>query len=185
MPEFTYNISSSFNDGVDITRFTSELATAGFIVYSAYCSEDKQTCVVNVNLDDKPAVDAVVAAHVGCDSLYAYKSIKFAKIDGKTYSLIENGFQYANKTFSLSQHAQAKLVGVHQVRDDPMMTYPIKWNTKDDNDYYSISDIDDLHLFYMTAVGTYKAHVDSGTALKDLVRAATSKAEVDAIVDPR
>jgi len=184
MPEFTYDVGT-FNGGVDIVKFTEELKAADFIVLSAGCSDNNQTCTVIVDKDDKPTIDTIVAAHVGPDSLEAHKEQKFKIIDARTYELIENGFQYANKIFSLSQHAQAKMMGIHQVRDDPMLTYPVRWNTKDDNDYYDITDLNDLHLFYMTAVGTYKGHVDSGTALKDQVRNATSKAEVDAIVDPR
>lgn len=184
MPEFTYDVGT-FNGGVDIVKFTEELKAVNFVVYSAGCSDDNETCTVIVDRDDKPAIDAVVSAHVGPDSLEAYKCLKFKIIDARTYELIEVGFQYASKIFSLSQHAQAKMMGVHQVRDDSMLTYPVRWNTKDDLDCYEIADSDEMHLFYMTGVGTYKAHVDGGTALKDQVRAATSKAEVDAVVDPR
>jgi len=38
---------------------------------------------------------------------------------------------------------------------------------------------------YMTALATKKSHLDSGTALNNLVRAATTKAEVFAVTDLR
>jgi hypothetical protein len=38
---------------------------------------------------------------------------------------------------------------------------------------------------YLTALSTKKAHLDSGTALKNQVRAATTHNEIDAVIDNR
>jgi len=113
------------------------------------------------------------------------KICKCAGIDHRTLELIAQGFVFAGKTFSLSQAAQSRLLGINQVRDNPAVTYPINWNTIDDSDVYPVPDSATLFSFYLTAMGTYRAHVDSGTTLKDQVRAATTKAEVEAIIDPR
>lgn len=117
--------------------------------------------------------------------LPAYKTDKFAAIDAKTVELITAGYAFAGKQFSLSIPAQTKLMGINQVRTDPAVVYPIRWNTIDDTDHYDIPDAATVLNFYLTAVGTYRGHVDSGTALKDSVRAATTQAEVDAVVDNR
>ena len=76
-------------------------------------------------------------------------------------------------------------MGTHQAKHDPAFTYPVKWNTLDDSDVIEIADSSALHTFYLTALGTYRTHVDSGTTLKDSVRAATTIAEVDAVEDTR
>ena len=77
------------------------------------------------------------------------------------------------------------MMGTHQIKDDPALTYPLDWNTIDDLDVYAIPDAATLDGFYLTGVGTIRAHLDSGTALKTSVRAATTIAEVDAVVDNR
>jgi hypothetical protein len=126
---------------------------------------------------EKDAVDAA--------DLPSVKQSKMKTIDGRTDELISVGFTYASKQFSLSITAQAKMTGTHQVKDDPALTYPINWNTIDDNDAYSIANAADLDGFYLTGLGTIRAHLDSGTTLKDSVRAAATIAAVDAIVDSR
>lgn len=184
MPEFIYNISA-FNSSVDITKLTEELKDADFVVFSISSSDDNEVYKINVDRDDKSAIDVIIAAHSGIGSLEYYKNIKYRNIDNRTNELISRGFNYAGKMFSLSLPAQIRLLGINQVRNDPNLIYPIRWNTMHDNDYYEIANPEDFHLFYMKSLATYRAHVDAGTALKDQVREATSKAEVDAIIDNR
>lgn len=184
MPEFTYDIGV-FNGGVNIIKLTEELRTANFVVFSISSSDNNKIYRINVDRDDKPAIDIIVAAHSGPDSLEYYKRIKHKAIDDRTDELISRGFDYAGKKFSLSLPAQIRLLGTNQARNDPNLTYPIRWNTINDNDYYKIINPEDLHLFYMKCLTTYRAHVDGGTSLKDQVRAAISKAEIDAIIDNR
>lgn len=117
--------------------------------------------------------------------LKAYKRQRFDEIDDRTDELIAEGFTYNTKVFSWSVKAQSKLAGLHQVRNDGALVYPYKWNTIDDIGMISIANAVDLHTFYMTGLATYWAHVDSGTALKIQIRSATTKAEVDAVVDTR
>lgn len=126
---------------------------------------------------EKDSVDAT--------GLPAYKTVKFTAIDLRTDQLISAGFTFSTKQFSLSANAQARLMGINQVRTDAAITYPIRWNTIDDLDYYDVPDAATVLSFYLTAVGTYRGHVDSGTALKDSVRAAATMAAVDAVVDTR
>lgn len=109
----------------------------------------------------------------------------FSQIDGKTDQLIAGGFPYAGHQFSLSLASQMKMVGAHAARDEAAMVYPIVWNTLGDEDVYSIASSADLNGFYLTAVGTLRAFLDSGTALKNQVREATTKAELDAVTDDR
>ena len=113
------------------------------------------------------------------------KASRFSTIDSKTDDLIAQGFTYNGKKFSLSLASQMKMMGAHEARDDAAMTYPIVWNTLGDDDVYAIQNSDDLHGFYLTGVGTVRARLDSGTALKNQVRNAATLAEVAAITDDR
>lgn len=113
------------------------------------------------------------------------KVSKYEEIDAKTDELIVAGFVFDNKTFSLSGSAQNRIMGTHQARNEPEFSYPLQWNTLDDSAVLSIGDAGTLHQFYLSALGTYRAHVDSGTALKGQVRDAQDIAAVDAIEDTR
>lgn len=119
------------------------------------------------------------------DELDALKAVRCAEIDAKTYWLISLGFSHAGKQFSLSPAAQTQMVGIDLVRDDPAITYPIKWATLGNDGSHELADSAEVHLFYLTGCGTYRFHFDTGNALKEQIRAATTVAEVDAIQDTR
>lgn len=116
-------------------------------------------------------------------SLTDYKHLRFNEIDARSSELIALGYTYGGQQLSLSQNAQLNLLGLNDSRDE--LTYPIEYNNIDDTDVYWIQDAIDMHSMYMTALGTKKAHLDSGTALKDQIRSSTTKAEVDAVIDNR
>ncbi len=134
---------------------------------------------------DGEAVREMTTGEKDSNHLAAHKAEKCLAIDARTDALIAAGFVYSSKTFSLSDAAQNRLMGIHQVRDDAATTYPIRWNTLDDGDVLELADSAAVHSFYLQALGTYRAHVDGGTALKDQVRAAATIAEVDAVTDSR
>lgn len=113
------------------------------------------------------------------------KEAKFDAIDARTRTLIEDGFTYGSQKFSLSQAAQTTYTGLYAIRDEPLLTYPVKVNTADDGGLAFLTSAAEVKAFYLTAVGTYRAHLDAGTALKDKVRAALTIEEVEAVVDSR
>ena len=116
-------------------------------------------------------------------SLEEYKKFRYEEIDARSGELISMGYSYGGQTMSLSQNAQLNLLGLNASRDE--LTYPVDYNNIDDTGVYSIQNATDMHNMYLTALGTKKAHLDSGTALKDQVRAAVNEAAVQLIVDNR
>lgn len=118
-------------------------------------------------------------------TLEEYKQIRYNEIDCRSSELISQGFTYQSKVFSLSVSAQTNILALDNTRDDPALTYPIKYNTIDDVDSYDVIDSTDLHNMYLTALATKKGVLDSGTTLKTSVRTATTQAEVDAVIDNR
>lgn len=183
MISYAYVLTDTKFDSIHPKKLSNEIDAA---ITPDVCHIDVTGTAISVcfeaSLDpaDKTAMDGVVAAHEG-----KAKKLKYKAIDKRTDELIAAGFTYGGKQFSLAATAQMKMVGTHEVKDDPALTYPIEWNTIDDNDTISLADATDLHNFYLTGVGTMRATLDSGTALKGLVRVATTKAEIDAVVDPR
>lgn len=112
---------------------------------------------------------------------------KRAAIDENTRAVIGKGFQHAGKVFSLSREAQIYFSNMYVARDilTVMRAFPLTVNTRDDLDTHDVADAVEATVMYTTAVGTVKAALGSGTDLKQLVRAATTQAELDAIVDAR
>lgn len=133
---------------------------------------------------DKALLDGVVAAHRDASHwLPDAKRAKFAAIDAKTNELIAGGFVFQGKTFELYLEAQVRLIGLIVLKD--MLTYPIAYNSKDDFDFTTLTGPNDVVTMAGTALAYIGGYLNGGTALKQLVREATTIDQVNAIVDPR
>lgn len=114
------------------------------------------------------------------------KAIKCAEIDKKTRALISQGFTYDGHVFSLSEQAQMNVVGLKTPIDMGWVTFPHKMSTMmPDIPEYVVADAAAYYNIYATAVGTIKAHMDSGRDIKKLVAACATVEEIDAIEDDR
>ena len=134
------------------------------------------------------AVRAMTTAEKDAQLLDVTKKRKFEAVDRRTGELIAQGFEFpaaSGQFFSLSSEAQRNIEGLDHSRDFPELAYPVSWNTLDDLGMLSIADSATAHSFFLAALSTYRGHLDSGTALKDQVRAATTIAAVDAVTDGR
>lgn len=168
--------------------------------YKTYCtvhywqevisSSEPTVCPVDGVANLLAGSSVIIQENVCCNdgtptelNLSDYKTLRYNEIDKKTGELISGGFVYGTKTFSLSQNAQINISALNQTRDE--LTYPINYNTIDDTDKYDVVDAVDMHNMYLTALNTKKGYLDSGTVLKDQIRAATDKAQVDAVIDNR
>lgn len=118
-------------------------------------------------------------------TLSNYKALRFNEIDRRTVELIHLGYSFGGKQFPLSANAQTNILALQVTKDDPALVYPIEYNTIDDLESYSIPNAATVHGMYLTALATKKASLDSGTALKDQIRAAVNEAEVNAVIDNR
>lgn len=193
MADYSYPLSgfTSLGDGkINLEALEVEVVEQGLIapVASSFNSDAAELIIefsVELSAGDEATLNGVIAAHQGTNSLEAKRQEKCRSIDRKTDWLIAQGFAFGGKVFSLSMGAQMKMVGITQVRNEAGVTYPIVWNTLNDDDTYSLADAATVLSFYLTGVGTYRAHVDSGTALKGQVRDATTIAEVEAVEDSR
>ena len=138
---------------------------------------------------DETALGVLVAAN----PLKGAKNDKNAAINDRSKALIDAGYAYGGKHLSLGLDAQIQYIGLELAvllttvaPALPQMTYPILWNVMDDNDGpLSLADAAAVHTLFLTALGTFRYWKDTGTALLEQVRAATTLAEVDAITDPR
>lgn len=127
--------------------------------------------------------DATEKAATDLGRLDALKAARIEEIQERTGELRDEGFSYSGKQFGLSPRSVDMLEGVIIAKDS--LSYPQTWNTLDELGSHDLADAAEVEVFFMTALGTYKAIQDAGSALKASIRAATTKAELDAVVDNR
>jgi hypothetical protein len=118
-------------------------------------------------------------------ALPIWKRLRVAEIDARTTALIAGGFSFGGVTFSLSLESQHNIHGVYTARSHTALTYPLRWMSKDDSSYLDLVDADAVEGLFLTALGTVRARKDSGTVLKQGIGTATTRAELDAVVDER
>lgn len=109
------------------------------------------------------------------------KRSRIIQIDIRTQCIIAEGFTFDSHQFSLSIPAQINWSGILLFKD--LLSWPMNVTTLDDQEY-SLT-MDNLLYFMGSGTSVIKNAVDSGRALKLQVRAATSQAELDDVVDDR
>lgn len=185
-----YTISIDLPNGLEERQLDNEIRAAGpyATVFQGLTTIGD---TLKVHFDQPPTapnittIDGVIAAH---PLLANAKLRKNAAIDKRTGELVGLGFEWPPASgimFSLSENAQRSLLTADLTRNDVLFAYPVTWNSKDDINTAVLATPADLHNFFLQALGTGRAHLDSGTALKDQVRAAATVAAVNAIIDPR
>lgn len=143
------------------------------------------TCDPDLDASEAAILAAALDAHAADSGLEEKKHARARLVDARTDELIAAGMSYGGQMFSLSLQSQMKMTASYVTRNDQEFTYPVVWNNIDDSNTVSLNDATDVRNFYLTALGTVRAHLDSGTALKDQIRAATTQAELDAVEDNR
>lgn len=117
------------------------------------------------------------------ETLEDFKAVKLAQIDVRTGQLIATGYSFGGFQFSLSANAQTNLIAIFMTKD--FLTYPIRYNTKNDEEAFDIDSAATLTNLYFTALNTKKGFLDSGTVYKDAIRDATTIDEVKSVNDIR
>ena len=116
-------------------------------------------------------------------NLAEYKDFRINEVNERSGELVLQGYTYKGIVFPLSQNAQINLLGLLTAKDG--LPYPVELNSLDDHTRYNIIDANDVVNLYMTALGTKKAVLDSGTTLKEQIENCTTELEVQAITDNR
>jgi hypothetical protein len=137
--------------------------------------------------EEKAKLDAVIAAHVSdANHLPTLKKRMFVFIDKKTRDLIARGFEFGGMHFSLTDNAQKTLLGLKALCDDPTMTYPVRYNALNDEDgSILLNNATDVCNIFLSGHRAFRLAWDSGTDLKERIRAATTLEELKRIIDTR
>jgi len=121
------------------------------------------------------------------ENLGEYKKRRYEEIDARTRALIDTGFVFDDTVFSLSLQAQ---INLNRLRTNLLtgvltaLDFPRPYSRIDNQDYI-INNIRDASDLYATGDNRLDQRIRSGNNLKNQVRAATTKAEIDAITDDR
>jgi hypothetical protein len=113
------------------------------------------------------------------------KLAKAEEVDRRTQQLIEGGFTHDSVEFSLSENAQKNWNRLYSMLLSGTLVYPVSVSAKDISVLYELADAAAVTAFYTAMNTTIESHLQSGRNLKAQIFAATTKAELDAIVDPR
>ena len=89
------------------------------------------------------------------------------------------------KRFRIDDASLIRYIGLWVTRNDPSATYPVLINTYENDDVQTLASAAAVNQFFLEAFGAVRGFSDSGTALKQQIIAATTRAQLDAIVDPR
>jgi hypothetical protein len=123
----------------------------------------------------------------GAEPLEVRRLRMIGEINQRTRAIILDGYEWPAGSgifFSLSDTAQRNLADL-DVNKDVLVTYPWSLSTKDDLGMHPIKDSKELHDIYLTSIVKRGTAYVGGNALKELVRAAASHADLDVIVDDR
>ena len=192
MSTYTFPISLIVDKQFNPSRLMGEIKAAIPTLTTVFIKadqDDRANLIITVNraltAPEQDTVRATLTAHESdLRHLPTVKARKFASIDRKTTVIIGRGFVYNGVTHSLSENSQKNLLGIFNVRADPSV-YPIKFNSKDDATDSTISNEAEFLTMYGNAMATLRAAWDSGTALKEQVRAASTVAAVNSVIDAR
>lgn len=175
---------------------TGEVVRLGYTDFSAQLQVGESQVVISESATLPPNVEMYFIKVVSGDfvemtdaeKLPKLKVERFKEIDQRTRELIDQGFEFppgSGLVFSLSKESQSNIHGAYTARNLANFEYPVHWLTNEDDGFVDLQGPTDVENFFLTALGTLRAHKDSGSDLKDQIRAAATKMDLDAVVDDR
>jgi hypothetical protein len=179
----SYPFSATSCGSVNPDKLVEEIRDSGSVTEFAGVCADQTVQTIDIHgeaIASQSGLDAVVAAHSAC-TLDEYKAAKNATIDARTDAIIAGGFDFDGNNFSLSTEAQTNWIALAVFSNT--FQWPVAVTTNDDREY--LLSAANFPAFLYTGKTKVGDSIASGRALKLQVNAAITKAEVDAIVDPR
>jgi len=183
---YFYSLSADFPQGIDGEKLHDEIGGSIDIsttINGITISGDtvKISFDEEITLGEKNDLDHIVATCTPPSSIDTAREEKHFEIDQKTHEIIERGFQFDGKVFSLDIRSQMewvflKLMEVEQI-------WPARIQTIDGEIYYLQQA--DLHNFALAAFDKIRQTFDSSTALKDDINMYSTEEEILSIEDTR
>lgn len=182
-PNFKYSVSQDIAAGVvNVEKLSSEISNSGLVVgFGGIIVRGDEVLITGSDVTDQNALDALVSAHVAV-TLDEQKVARKAAVDARTEELIAAGFVFDSRTFSLTDEWRGNWLSLY-VLNSFVPQWPVPIPDIDGNFY----DLAQAELNNFMAAGfqaAFNANL-TGTTLKASINAATTQAELDAVVDSR
>jgi len=142
-----------------------------------------QQCEPGWRYDANAGTFSPDASELSPAELDAYKDARCDAINARSDALIEEGFVLNGIRFALDQKATNRLLGLMILGTSA--PFPIPWGNIDDSEFVTLSNAADVQAMFAAASHAEAVAGLSGQALKQAVRAATTRAQVDAVQDNR
>ena len=178
----TYSVSNDTADGtLDVSKLSREIVASNSIeAFESITESGDELQVSGASVLNQTALDAVIHAHMAV-TFADKKAEKVLAIDARTRAIIAEGFAFDSHRFSLSPQAQTIWLGLISLQ--AMFSWPVGITDNSDTTY--MLEQANIGPFVGTGCGTIAAAIGSGRALKIAANAATTQAELDAVVDGR
>jgi hypothetical protein len=170
---------------VNSSRLDVEIINSNSVSnYLGHTTNGNNLSIYGESILNESVLDSVIDAHEEVN-LNEYKQKRYNEIDLKTQYLISLGFVFDSHTFSLSLPAQSNWTNLKANADllNSQGFFPITISTSD-NLQYSLS-YANVVPFWFAGFGVISTVYKGGSDLKVLVMNATTKEEVDLIIDNR
>lgn len=183
-----YFISGNIKD--DIAAFDT-YAKAHVLNYTGSAYSSTAPGIVNFSFAGAPldqnvtALAAALSAHLTV-SLELLRKNRIKAVDANTARLIYLPASFDGHTFSMSDVAQRNWIAIKASLDiyEELGAWPVPVTCEPDEEYLLTSQVH-AKQFATAMLMSVAIKYNSGRALKLLLKAATTKAEIDAIVDNR
>jgi hypothetical protein len=176
----TYNKSN-----INLSRLDTEILNSNTILnYQGSSLYDNSLFISGDNILNENSLDIVINNHEP-ETLSELKTRRIMEIDTKTQQIISLGFNFDGKTFSLSAPAQTNWTNLKANADllNSLNFFPIIISTIN-SEQYSLT-YPNVTPFWMSGFGVISTTYKSGSDYKVAILQATTKEQVDLIIDER
>lgn len=186
MVDTIYSVASNTSDGVvfaeDLAAELRALSLSVSIIDIRISEADDKIIIItdaSLSSGDQTIIEAALSAH----GLAGARRAKNNAIDQKTEEIIGNGFVFKTQAISLSLRCQSTINALYEARAD--LTYPISICNKANTATVTIDSVGEMAALHAEMLGAVMSARNNGVTLKAAVIAATTIAEVAAVVDGR
>lgn len=177
----TYLNNKKFN----FNKLKNEILEAEIVdKLSNVCGDFLNIYVYGKEILDEEILDDIINNHEYI-TLAELKELKIKEVDQKTTDIINEGFEFDNKTFSLSMAAQSNWTNIKSNKNVfvAMSLFPIQISTLD-SDLYFLQDTD-VDTFWASGLNKVKYAYSTGGSIKKLIKDALTKIDLEQIIDNR
>lgn len=169
---------------VNLSKLNYEIISSNLIQgFSGLNYSNGTLVVIGDVIVSESQLDSLIDNHE-VEDLTELKEKRKLEIDTQTAALIALGFIFDSHTFSLSLSAQSNWTNIKANKADfaALGAFPLQTTSKEGIYYLTEANVNN---FWLTAMVRIRTLYEGGNALKESIKNAVDKVEVNSIVDTR